>query len=319
MTTVTGTKGPTGGWRGDSFAHEAFLFDDDEALVARCVPFVREGLDRGEPVLVVAAEPVRAALSSALGEEDVQRLAASAGSDSFWQGGHETLRAYTRDLGALKAQGGPWRLIGQPSWMARPEGRAWDRIEAVANRNFAGMPFYSICPYDLRELPADVVEAALATHPLVWDGDRPVESPAYVDPAAFLRSAQPLWGPPPATAATVLVTEPRSLRALVRDAAHRYGSSARREEMVLAVHEVVANALVAGGIAEVTVWASGSEMVWEVSDPGGGLADTFAGYVPPDPADADAARGLWLARSLADDCAVRLEGAGTGIRLYFRR
>jgi anti-sigma regulatory factor (Ser/Thr protein kinase) len=55
-----------------------------------------------------------------------------------------------------------------------------------------------------------------------------------------------------------------------------------------------------------------------VADSGPGLHDVTAGYVPP-PDDLESGRGLWLARSLADDATVRPHGPGTAIRLYFHR
>ena len=39
-----------GDWAGDRLAHEAVVFDRDNQVRARVLPFVQEGLDRGEPM-----------------------------------------------------------------------------------------------------------------------------------------------------------------------------------------------------------------------------------------------------------------------------
>ena len=86
---------------------------------------------------------------------------------------------------------------------------------------------------------------------------------------------------------------------------------------MLAVHELVANALTAAGAAEVSHWRTGGSHVWEVRDDGIGMHATTAGYAPPRH-DLPSGRGLWIARSLADEATVRPYGPGSAIRLYFR-
>ena len=113
---------PTGDWDGTALAHEAFVFDADQDLVDRVVPFVLAGLSRGEPVLVVAGERVRTLLAQELGP-DVGRLAAFTAAENWWQGGHRTLHAYDRDLRALHAVAPHWRLAAEPTWLARDDGR----------------------------------------------------------------------------------------------------------------------------------------------------------------------------------------------------
>lgn len=307
---------PTGTWSGQAFAHEAFLFEDDGAVVRRVVPFVQEGLRRGEPVLVVAGERVRDLLGEHLGA-DVHRLAAFAAAEAWWRGGHRTLQAYDLDLRRLRAGGRPWRLAAEPVWLARDDGRVWSRFEAVANRCYAAMPYYSLCLHDCRRLAPDVLDAVARTHPLLWDGHAPVPSPTYEDPESFVRSAEPAWSARPAGATTTTVTRAAQARAAVRAAAVG-GWSARSDQLTLAVHELVTNALRAAGTAELSWWTSGGTLVWEVADTGPGLRDATAGYVPPPVDDIHGGRGLWLARSLADDATIAGSARGTAVRLYFR-
>lgn len=163
----------TGDWDGTGLAHEGFAFGTDQELVERVVPFAVEGLSRGEPVLVVAGERVRTLLAQELGR-DVGRLAAFTAADTWWQGGHRTLHAYDRDLRALHAVAPHWRLAAEPTWLARDDGQEWSRFEAVANRCYASLPYYSLCLHDRRRLPASVLDAVARTHPLTWGGSAPV-------------------------------------------------------------------------------------------------------------------------------------------------
>ena len=307
---------PTGDWDGASFAHEAFVFGTDRELVDRVVPFALEGLSRGEPVLVVAGQRVRTLLAEQLGP-DVERLATFAAAETWWQGGHRTLHAYDRDLRALRAVAPTWRLLAEPTWLARDDGRAWSRFEAVANRCFAALPYYSLCLHDRQRLPASVLDAVARTHPLTWGGSAPVPEPAYEDPERFLRSVRPAWVERPARACVRVVTTPREARRVVSAAALDWWP-ARVGDVVSAVHELVVNALRVAAFAEVSSWTDRGTLVVEVADSGPGVPDETLGYVPPSDGP-DAHRGMWLAWSLADDAAVDTHPAGTAIRLYFHR
>ncbi|MGY1779714.1 anti-sigma factor RsbA family regulatory protein [Geodermatophilus sp. SYSU D01036] len=305
---------PTGDWDGTGLAHEGFVFSSDAEVVERVVPFLLEGFRRDEPVLVVAGERVRGLLVGQLGT-DLGRLAVFAAAETWWRGGHGTLQAYDHDLRALRAEAPRWRLAAEPVWLAREDGREWSRFEAVANRCYDTMPYYSLCLHDAQRLPADVLAAVARTHPMTWDGVAPVPQPAYEDPAGFLRTVQPAWTRRPAAAAVLPVTSPtqgrRALSVLLPA-----GRRARLGDVVLAAHELLVNALRAAPFAELSTWTDGDAFVVEVADGGPGLADETLGYVPPDPAGG--ARGMWLAWSLADDAAVRTGPAGTTVRLFFR-
>jgi hypothetical protein len=306
---------PTGTWDGTRFAHEGFVFATDRELVHRLVPFVLEGLRRDEPVLVVAGERVRSLLAGHLGA-DLGRLAVFAAAETWWRGGHGTLQAYDRDLRTLRASTPTWRLAAEPVWLAREDGREWSRFEAVANRCYDALPYYSLCLHDAQRLPADTLAAVARSHPLTWAGGAPAPQPAYQDPVQFLRAVQPPWTPRPADAVADLVTTPVQARRATA-AAVPGDRRARLGEVVSAAHELVANALRVAPFAELATWCEGDAFVVEVSDTGPGLLDETLGYVPPPPADGP--RGMWLAWSLADDAAVRSGPAGTAVRLYFGR
>ncbi len=304
---------PTGDWDGTRFAHEGFVFSTDHEVVRRVVPFVLEGFSRGEPVLVVAGERVRTLLAAHLGA-DLGRLAVFDPAESWWRGGHRTVQAYDHQLRDLQASTASWRLAAEPTWVEREDGRVWSRFEAVVNRSFAALPFYSLCLHDRRRVPPEVLATVARTHPLTWGDGGPVAAEEYEDPAAFLRSVQPAWTERPRDADVQVVTSPWEARRLMC-AAVPDDRRARLGEVVLAGHELVLNALSAAAFAELATWTDGDTFVVEVSDSGPGLPDETQGYVPPD--SEDGPHGMWLAWSAADDVAVRTGPSGTAIRLLF--
>ena len=310
-------RNSVGGWTGQRFAHEAFVFDSDEEVRRRVVPFIEEGLAEGQAVIVVAGEPVRAVLADRLGGT-VEELAVFADAAGFWLGtGQATLAAYHESMLPLLEEGRPWRLVGEPTWLTVPGGEAWSRLEAVANDAFAEYPYYSLCLHDRRRVARQLIENQLRAHPLVWDGTEVVPSPDYEPTEQFLRSLEPAWVAAPSHRDGTVVTDCAVARRWIRDVAAA-DSGDRADDVLLAVHELGANSVTAAGSAEVSTWTVNGSRVWEVADAGPGLHDASVGYAPP-PLDTLGGRGLWLARSLADELLVRPQGPGTAVRLVFPR
>ncbi|MEV8517531.1 ATP-binding protein [Dactylosporangium sp. NPDC051484] len=93
-------------------------------------------------------------------------------------------------------------------------------------------------------------------------------------------------------------------------------SGSRLEDFVLAVNEIVTNAVRhAGGGGLVRLWVAGGVLVCEVTDHGAGIpAERLNGQAPP-PSYSISGRGLWLARHLVDEVEVSTGEAGTIVRL----
>ena len=264
--------------------------------------------------MVVAGDAVRHMLDAALGKR-VDDLEVYAPSDSFWFGGHETLATYYESMQPLLEAGVPWRLVGEPTWLATPGGEVWSRFESVANVAFADFPYYSLCLHDRRRLDPALVRAQLRVHPTVWDGHQPVRSPTTSPPRPTCGSSPP--GARPGRARHAGHHRRRHRPRRPPGWLDTRTVPSRASEVLLAVYELVTNALRAAGAAEVAQWTDGTHVVWQISDGGPGLDDAIAGYVPPPPG-LESGRGLWLARSLADDSTLRGTAAGTAVRLLFR-
>jgi anti-sigma regulatory factor (Ser/Thr protein kinase) len=302
-------------WPGGGLVHEVLLYESDAELGARVVPFVEDGLAARQPVFVVAGGRVHALLRDHLGSR-VEDLALLADADEAWVGAAQTMAFYRDALRQPLQAGTPCRLLSEPTWMAHRWGAVWSRYDAVANELFADLPCWTLCLHDRGRVPRPVLDAALTVHPYLWDGTRTTRSEHHRPVDQFLRSVEPPWSAPPASRECQRVSAPAEARSIIASALPAASEEALRDDVTLAVNELVANAITAAGTAEVSHWQQGDAMVWEVSDSGAGMHTTTAGYLPP-PADQLSGRGLWIARTLADEAVVRPWGPGTAIRLFF--
>ncbi|GIF64531.1 hypothetical protein Ais01nite_25660 [Asanoa ishikariensis] len=90
----------------------------------------------------------------------------------------------------------------------------------------------------------------------------------------------------------------------------------RLDDFVLAVNELITNAVRHGGGAGVLrLWRAGGTLVCEVSDGGAGIgAERLANHERPAP-DVAGGWGLWLAGQLSDSMQVATGPAGTTVRI----
>lgn len=114
-----------------------------------------------------------------------------------------------------------------------------------------------------------------------------------------------------------LVDDLRAIRSFVAARAAAAGIAAdRADDLVLAAHEVAANAhLHGGGSATLRTWTADGAFLCEVADDGDGMDDPLAGSSPPATAQIGG-RGLWLARQLCDVVQIRTGAGGTVVRLH---
>jgi CheY-like chemotaxis protein len=168
--------------------HEALVYSTVEEFLAATVPFIREGLEDEEPLLVVTKEANLSALREAL-DADAGKVD-FVDSAAWYRSPRQTLDAYAQYVREHLEEGaGRLRVIGEPVW-PRTSARAvaeWKRYESAINVAWASTPVTVVCPYDASELPEDVVADATRTHPVLRTGRGTRPSPRYADPEVFVR------------------------------------------------------------------------------------------------------------------------------------
>lgn len=300
-----------------SLIHQALLYSDAQQFLAAILPFIRDGVDRGEPVLAVTSAANAALLRGELGSAaaEVQFIEPS----RWYDAPGRALASCYRYVNERRDGHERVRVVGEPVWTGwNPlETAGWKRFEASLNIAFATAPAWMICSYDQTNLPPEVVADARRTHPELSDGRPSVD---YTDPTGFVEKLMLELEPAPEGryVAISFDGDPAPVRRFVPVEAGRLGlPAARLDDLVLAVNEVTTNAIRHGaGYGQVRIWRDDRYLLCEVFDPGQ-ATNGLMGYLPPDP-HSEGGHGLWITRQLCDLVETRTSPKGTTVRLYLR-
>jgi anti-sigma regulatory factor (Ser/Thr protein kinase) len=306
----------------DSFRHEALFYNGEDGFLQGTLPFIAEALDAGEAILVAVGPQRTELLKHALGEraERVQFI----DMHELGRNPARVIPAWREFLAENAAGGRSLRGIGEPVWAARTreEIDECERHEGLLNEAFACGPqqWRLLCPYDLDTLDAETIDAARLTHPAVMHEGISRRNDAYLP---LHRSPGPFNGslPNPPAEREELAYTARGLgavRSLVGKRAAEAGlDETAREDLVLAINELVTNSVqYGGGGGTLRIWKESGALVCDVRDRGF-IDDPLVGRLPP-PVDQHGGRGLWLVNHLCDLVQVRSSPDGTVVRVHMR-
>jgi CheY-like chemotaxis protein len=177
---------------GHGCRHEALVYSSADELAAGTVPFLRQGLARGEHVLVILRKEGRAILRHALGD-DAHRIE-FADSVDWYRSPEHALEQYRRYLDDRLGRGAARvRVVAEVVWpqsSATADVAGWKRYEAGISGALASVPVSFICAYDARELPAGIIMDAQRTHPVLRTADGAWPNAQYSQPGAFIRDLE---------------------------------------------------------------------------------------------------------------------------------
>lgn len=294
--------------------HSAFFYRGESEYLGEVLPFVMDGVVRGDSVVVALPADKLALLRTALGE-----AVAGVEMSDMGEVGRNPANTFAMFAAALSAERPGRRLwaVAEPVWPTRTcyEYPACVQNEALYNVAFADCDLVTLCPYDAAGLPADVLADARRTHPLIRRGGRDIPSADYGWRKAFDEYNRPLAADP--RAASFVVAEPGDLseaRTFASDRAHALGLSAERiSDLHLIVTELATNSLNYSGTGcRLTLWRRAGELICEIRD-GGRFDDPMAGRRPA-ARNAVNGRGLLLVNALADLVRVHTSDTGTTIQ-----
>ncbi len=296
-----------------TFRHEALLYRGEQDFLDTAVPFLQGAVDAGEAALVVVGADRISALKERLPDAPVMFAdMADVGANPA-----RIIPAWTQ---FVAEHGTPARGIGEPIWPGRPslELEECQLHESLLNVAFAeANGFWLLCPYDIDALGQDVVDGAMASHPVAMSEGTSWESAAYREYDETSSPAKRL-PPPPVPPARFRLYPGRlsELRTFVSEQAIRHlVDPERADDLVVAVNELAVNTLLyGGGHAQVACWREPHGLVLEVSDHGS-LRDPLAGRRQPMP-DNENGRGLWMVQQLCDLVQVRRTDAGMAVRVH---
>lgn len=300
--------------------HEACLYAGTDEFLRLTLPWVREGLQAGDPIIAVAhranADALREALGADAGQVDLRT------SESWYLSPARSFRGFI-GFAAAHPEAKCVRMIGEPLWPLQWENavREYAHYEAVFNVIAQDSPIWALCPYGVNALPDHVLDHAYSTHPRVRTASASSANEHFVEPDDYCAHlADAMSDPPGATQMIAVTADLQALCTAIAEAAGDAGVEPQRVRLLmLAVHELATNALThADGFATARTWTTPDSFVCEVASHGRSLSETTAGYVPVDPSS-DRGRGLWLVRQLCDLVEVRSRNSRTVIRVHMRR
>jgi anti-sigma regulatory factor (Ser/Thr protein kinase) len=306
----------------EKFRHEALLYSGWAEFVAGTVPFIREGVTAGEPVLVVESvdkiELLRVALG---GDGDAVLFAdmADVGSNPA-----RIIPAWHDFVSAHRGSGRRMRGIGEPIWKGRSPDELVEcqRHESLLNVAFGhGEPWWLLCPYDTEKLDGAVIDEARRSHEYLIEGGEVRRSDTF---RGLEASGAPFDVPLPDGGSSVEelrfgAGDLASVRNMVTRSARAAGLDAGRiAELITAVNEVATNSVRhGGGAGRLRIWKENDAVVCEIRD-SGRFSNPLADRQRPLPIHS-APRGLWLANQLSDLMQIRNFADGTVVRLHMRR
>lgn len=300
-----------------SYRHEAFFWHSRADYVAGLVPFVLEGLDDGEAVLVGATAEHAAWISEELGPRAAEVRFVDL--NAMAHNPARIIPALQELLDACCGPGRPARGVGEPVWPGRgpEEVRESELNEALLNLAVdPDLPFWLVCPYDAEHLDADALAEAGRSHPALVTSTSYAGSGSYRGRdharALFATDLPDLRGPDDdvriAGTSLDLAAEQVTLRAAASDL---------YSDRVVVLSDVV-RGLVAESVrrgapnARVRLWDEPRELVCEVSDPTH-VEDYLIGRRLPVGGRFDP---VWLANQVCDLVQVRSSDHGTTVRLH---
>ena len=281
------------------------------------VPFVVDGLEAGEPVLVAVIPEHGEWLRDSLGPDadsvefvDMRQLGRNpALIIPAWQ---EFL-----DLNSHPRR--PLRGIGEPIWPGR---RSEELLECQFHEALLNVavdpeePFWLVCPYDVDGLSPAVIEEAHRSHPVIMEADGYQGSSRYGGRAhvntLFAAELAELGG----EAITIRFTAdelPRLLGYLKLELYVAGLDLDKAGELAIAVHRLCLGSVHRGSLAAtLRIWNQSDAVVCEVADETT-VDDVLHGRRTPSGEDHD---GVWLANQTCDLVQVRSMPTGTTARVH---
>ncbi len=294
---------------GSGYIHELVRYGDTRELVSAAAPLLRDALAAGQGVALVCSEDVNQALHAALDGDD--RVSALPRNEVYQKA--VSAIGYFRDFVEERLADGVTSIsiigevdFGTDRWWV-DEGR---RYEALLNHAMSSYPVLSLCAYDTRWVPGQVLAGAELTHPHLRQGPERVPNPRYADPAELLREVDAAVDLAPDGEALLTIPHAHDLTQLHGELMAALVSHSmpreRAQDMVAAVHEVVTNGLRHGAPpVSVQVWVTPDRVTCEITDRGRGFADPFTGYIRGGGRALEEGQyGLWLARQLCDELTI---------------
>jgi anti-sigma regulatory factor (Ser/Thr protein kinase) len=280
----------------EGLRHSALVYESQDEYLSRAVPFLRDGLEAGEGVVVAHTRPGLSEMREALGPDS--ELVTFIDVSAAYTRPVRTMAAYHEVYTQLLRTTPYVRAIADVQFGPDPgEWDLWTLYESVFNRSFAHLPTWVMCSYNANGTPDPIIEGVLQTHPEIVDGEGRRTNEHYEEPDTLLRRLVPPPEPLPELRSVPPGGNVEELReALASELTAEGVLETQALDLLVAATEVATNAeQYGGGVQDLRVGRAHGRFVCEIVDRGEGFDDPTAGYLAPRPG---VGSGLWVARQL---------------------
>ena len=293
------------------------MYCGESDFVERGAAFIHEGVDAGEPALILVDRRKIDRLRERLGGDSA--LVRFADMGMVGQNPARLIPAW-REFVDDHHHDQALRGIGEPIWPGRGDDALGEchRHEALLNMAFADANLWVVCPYDVSALDPATIAMAERNHPFIDDAGGRRRSRTYPGDERLAAPADdPLPEPPAAALGRTFGAQDLSgLRSWVGATAERLGlEAAAAQDLVLATSEIATNSVrYGGGGGSLRIWRRGGAVLCEVRDRGR-IDDPLAGRRKPVPGQ-KSGYGLWIANQLCELVQIRTSSDGSVVRLH---
>src|SRR5215213_4289248 len=170
------------------FVHVAAFVRSDAELFGAASTWVRAGIDAGDLVVVGGTPSFQHAVAEEFGDDD--RVSFDDRVRPNGRRGPDAMSAVIASSEeAARSGSGRLRVLAQVDQPDDPRTvREFACLESASNLMPIEAPATTLCIYDERRLPRELLRTAEATHPNVLAGDGVRPSDGYVEPRDFVRS-----------------------------------------------------------------------------------------------------------------------------------
>ncbi|QLG27117.1 MEDS domain-containing protein [Halorarum halophilum] len=184
--------------------HFALVYENREEQFASAIPFIRQGLERGERCLYVADDNSREDVLKAMRDHGIDvdaaiesgALTVSTPTDTYRRTGEfdrtTMLEFWEESLEEAKAEGGHTglRAAAEMTWALDGDTSTDDLVEyeAVLNSLYQDEDYVVLCQYNRERFPAAVIHDVIKTHPLVISDGTVSQNFYYTPPETFFGS-----------------------------------------------------------------------------------------------------------------------------------
>jgi anti-sigma regulatory factor (Ser/Thr protein kinase) len=308
----------------ESLIHPALFYHDEQSYLADTVPYIHEGIDAGEPVMVAVPPGNLELLRNALGTDS-----RSVEFHDMTVMGRNPARIIATVLCAFADKhrdAGRVRIIGEPIWAGRTDDEypACVQHEALINVALRDSAATVLCPYDTATLAPHVLADARQTHPVIVEYGDWTRSEAYAEPVTLAATFNRRLPEPPRARGTLKFEargSTQTIRGFVARRALDLGLEPPRvSDLCAAVHEVALNTMIhTSGPGILSIWSTrdcggNTSVVVEIHD-GGWIADPLVGRRARGDGDRRG-YGLSLVNKLCDLVLIHTDPAeGTTVRM----